>query len=898
MSVSRAGQPENKFCKLKNLRNESDVEQNFVVRLLDDLGFTDDYRETKASLRQVKIGKGRRQRLYVPDYVCYVDKAHKRPVLVADAKSPAEDAAEGATDAQLYASVLRRAIADPKPDQFCMGSNGRHTLILHYDSDVQRHGLDFVDFVDGNPRYEALKSELQRTAPTHRSASGANDFQFTRPDVKTVRALFEACHDVIWKREFESPVPAFWEFCKLMFIKLHEDRRLRTDAKIKALVQAGLPLPRSAVLFSVDYLDRVTNLSNPNPIAAIFETIRDNLEAQVLSGEKKRIFDSVERVKLDPLTVRRVVGLLEHHDLIQIDEDLNGRLFQTFLSATMRGKQLGQFFTPRTVVDFMCDLADLKVTKEPPYAPLVLDACCGTGGFLIEAMAKLTRQLKDGPLATVLSDHEKRNIDQAIKDNRLIGIDAGKDPPIARIARINMYLHGDGGSRVYSADALDKQVRVPSTASPELRGELNQLRALFSGPNAIRVDVALTNPPFSMKKDAKEADQREILQEYESAFTMKSGRNKMRPSLKSNVMFLERYRDLIRAGGKLITVIDESVLNTPSAADYRAQLFRHFYIRAVVSLPQDAFVDAGANVKTSILLLERKDTPSEDQPATFYGRSDNIGYKGARLNESLSDLAEVLGAFQQFQGTGQVPHAVKAHWTERTRFFAVRLTDPLGRMDFEWHDPRHAEMDRRLQQIATSKGYVVRSLGGTNGLCQFVRGKTGDEYVSAGVPILKVRNITGEGIDWNTDFVLQLFYDHHLDSHLQRGDVMITTTGLGTIGRVDLLETDEPCMADGHVSALRLRTPQQMGPDFLVHYLRSPLGQMQMDRYTVGCTGQTELHDSDLAKLQVIFPVLPHEQDTVLSEAKRYEDAANRAREEQYKNRALSRTEFERLLGL
>jgi type I restriction-modification system DNA methylase subunit len=867
------------------------------VRLLDDLGFTDDYRETKAALRSVKIEKGRRQRLYVPDYVCYLDKAHKRPVLVVDAKSPTEAAIDGATDAQLYASVIRRALADPKPDQFCVGSNGQRTLVLHYDSDVPRYDLDFSDIVDGNPRYEALKAALQRTAPTHQSVSGANDFEFTKPDVKTVRALFEACHDVIWKREFESPVPAFWEFCKLMFIKLHEDRRLHTDPKLKALVQAGQPLPRANILFSVDYLDRITNPSNPNPIAALFETTRDDLEAQVLSGEKKRIFDSTERLKLDPLTVRRVVGLLEHHDLIKIDEDLNGRLFQTFLSATMRGKQLGQFFTPRTVVDFMCDLADLKVTKEPPYAPLVLDACCGTGGFLIEAMAKLTRQLKDGPLA-VLSEREKSKIDKAIKDERLIGIDAGKDPPVARIARINMYLHGDGGSRIYSADALDKQAHVPSTASPELRGELKQLRTMFSGPSAIRVDVALTNPPFSMKKEAKEADQREILQDYESAFVMKDGRKKMRPSLKSNVMFLERYRDLVRAGGKLITVIDESVLNTPTAADYRAQLFRHFYIRAVMSLPQDAFVDAGANVKTSILLLERKDMPSDDQPVTFYGRSANIGYKGARLNESLSDLPRVLEAFQQFQRTGQVPNAAKAHWTERTQFFAVRLTDPIGRMDFEWHDPRHVEMDRRLQQIVTAKGYLVCPLGGSNGLCKFVGGKTGDEYVSAGIPILKVRNITGEDIDWNTDFVLQLFYSEHPESHLQRGDVLITTTGLGTIGRIDLLETDDPCMADGHVTALRLIAPRQMDPDFLVHYLRSPLGQMQMDRYTVGCTGQTELNDSDLAQLQVIFPALADEQDAVLIEAKRYEDAANRARDEQQKNRTLSRTEFERLLGL
>ena len=282
---------QNKFCKFKNLRNESDVEQNFMVRLLDDLGFSDDYRETKAALYSFNIGKGKRRRVCLPDYVCYLDKDHKLPVLIVDAKSPTEAAMDGATDSQLYASVLRRSLPDPKPDQFCVGSNGQRTLVFHYDSDVPRFDLDFSDIKDGNPRYEAFKSVLQRTAPTHRAASDEadNDFIFTKPDSKTVRALFEACHDVIWKREFESPVPAFWEFCKLMFIKLHEDRRLRADPKLKHLVGAGLPLPRANVLFSVDYLDRATNASNPNPIAAIFETIRDDLESQVLTGEKAHI---------------------------------------------------------------------------------------------------------------------------------------------------------------------------------------------------------------------------------------------------------------------------------------------------------------------------------------------------------------------------------------------------------------------------------------------------------------------------------------------------------------------------------------------------------------------------------------------------------------------------------
>jgi hypothetical protein len=105
-------------------------------------------------------------------------------------------------------------------------------------------------------------------------------------------------------------------------------------------------------------------------------------------------------------------------------------------------------------------------------------------------------------------------------------------------------------------------------------------------------------------------------------------------------------------------------------------------------------------------------------------------------------------------------------------------------------------------------------------------------------------------------------------------------------------------MTDGHVTTLRLKDPKRISSDFLVHYLRSPLGQMQMERYTVGCTGQTELNDPDLTKVKVIYPAKAEEQTEVLREAKKYEEAARRAREEHQKNRDLSRTEFERLLGL
>ena len=122
----------------------------------------------------------------------------------------------------------------------------------------------------------------------------------------------------------------------------------------------------------------------------LFKRLREELEHEIRIGRKKRIFEPNEEIRLKATTVKEVVRHLEHHDLYGIDEDLNGRLFETFLSSTMRGPELGQFFTPRSIVEFMSDLVDLQVSLQ--HVDLIGDLCCGTGGFLIEAMASLAEK--------------------------------------------------------------------------------------------------------------------------------------------------------------------------------------------------------------------------------------------------------------------------------------------------------------------------------------------------------------------------------------------------------------------------------------------------------------------------------------------------------------------------
>ena len=190
----------NKYCALSSLRNESDVEQFFVMPLLIDLGYGPDYVETKATIKQLSIGKGKNRKLYVPDYVTYTIRSRKKPVRMIDAKHPHESAEEGVEDAQLYASVIRRTMSPPKPDQYCVGTNGQLFIVKHYDRNIILHVLSFDDFRDGNPKFESLKYNLSRTKVSVKTIVPIPAlFEFRRVNTYELPSIFEMCHKKIWK---------------------------------------------------------------------------------------------------------------------------------------------------------------------------------------------------------------------------------------------------------------------------------------------------------------------------------------------------------------------------------------------------------------------------------------------------------------------------------------------------------------------------------------------------------------------------------------------------------------------------------------------------------------------------------------------------------------------------
>lgn len=687
----------NKFCTMSALKNESDVEQFFVIRLIHDLGYKDENIHTKGTISIKKIGKGKTKKNYRPDYIIYYNNS---PAIIIDAKSPKENVDEGLNDSLMYAREVNGGYTGKNPIQYCIGTNAKYTKICRWDENSPLITLQFNEFQDSNENYKKLKSVISILGLKETSQDiPKNEFRFEKPKMKEINGIFKKCHNLIWKREKSGPTAAFYEFCKLMFIKLNEDKKLMLKKANKSF------LLMNDFIFSVCWIKQQEKVI-PNPVNSIlFKNLKNELEEKIEAKEKKRIFEKNEEIDLKPSTIEQIVRLLENCDLISIDEDLNGRLFEAFLSATIRGKELGQFFTPRNVVKFMTKIADLKVDFNNKTIDKILDACSGTGGFLIEAMVDLTTKVRSN---NSLTNKEKEQLHKKIRTESIYGVDASK--MISRIARINMYLHGDGGSKIYQLESLDKKINIESGINTELKNECLEFKKQIIDNN-LKFDVVLTNPPFSMTYQKKEADEREILEEYYLAFDQQTGR--MYSSLKSNVMFIERYYELLKPHGKLITIIDESLLNTSSNKQFRNFIKDKFIIKAIISLPENTFVKAGTGVKSSILYLTKRESKEEKQSSVFMAMCNNIGHNDSgklepELNElflikdeSIYDFNKgIIGDFAKFQ-SGEFKNATyDTKYLPNEDSWKTFVVDELDadRLDVRFHSPYLKYLREYLKQ--------------------------------------------------------------------------------------------------------------------------------------------------------------------------------------------------------
>lgn len=740
------------FADLADMRNEAGVEAHFMLPLLKQLGYYPSDMMLKEAISALPVGQGRRKVIYRPDAILLSDGI---PAVVVDAKGPGESLQDWESQCASYCLEINK-LYDYNPVQFFVLTNAAKTQIYRWDRSNAFLTVSYAEIKQNSQSFDELseyisKSSVRQEAVRLKDEIDQADFRFETVGLGELNDLFKKLHDLIWRVEKKSPSSAFTELMKIVFVKISKDRELHEKL-------GDNPKPRyKDVVFSSHWLSAQSESSHPlnDPL---FKNLLGSLEAGIASGRKKRFFDKSEEINVSPDTILRIVKELEHIDFYSMEEDIHGRLFESFLDATVRGKDIGQFFTPRDIVDLMVDLGQPVVTRK--HVDSVLDACCGSGGFLIASMRKM---LKDVSSLTGLSSQEKSDVSIRVREESLFGIDAGSDPAMYRIARMNMYLHGDGGSKIYFADSLDKNLGSVGADSIENRSQLDEARNVFRSQGK-KFDLILSNPPFSLKYSREDPEQARVLNQYD--LSIDHLENKVRSSLLSSVMYIELYKDLVADGGRILAIVDDSVLSGESYKYIREFIRTNFIISAVISLPGDAFRRSAARVKTSVLIL-RKKMPNEVQSDVFMTSAKYVGLEEAVAKRVGINPGELVS--RKSIEHKQIVSGYKKYLEGTQREGVIPYSNLADRLDVKF-----CINDRgRKQALWKDSGYDVTTLGEVLDIPADRKTKLVDEQV---YPLLRV---TYDGEIQEGDILTKETSSYSALYEVREWDLLISNMGFG-----------------------------------------------------------------------------------------------------------------------
>lgn len=615
---------------IKDIQTEAQVETRLLSKIFTDLGYPDKCIIPKHRIETLTINDGTKRSNKVVDFLLV--GSNGLPKVIVEAKDPSIHIHDAWGQAASYALSYNRDKKNDEKIVWLLISNGHLTVLYKHDSNLPIVTLQLSDFASGSPPYVNLRTYIKYKTVNEIHPIGLR-FEIIAAD--KLNLLFEECHDMIWKKEKLNPTDAFFEFCKFIFLKINEDKK--RESLSNPIESYKLPL-------TMEWLSTQETTSRHPVRDILFRQLHQKLEIAIHKEKKKRFFDTDETLKLSASTCKELIKRFESINLSSIDEDLNGRMFEVFLNAAVRGRGLGQYFTPRPVVDFMTRIALQRSDFNVSNPPKTIDACSGTAGFLIEVMAYLLSGLRDD---SRFNERQKEDIKQYICNDCLYGIEANER--VARIARINMFLHGDGGSHIFNGDGLDNKPEIEEDMTDEKQVEVNDHQNKIL-PESF--DLVLSNPPFSMSyKSSNDAENR-ILKQRELTYNWTSA--------KSNILFLSRYLELLKPGGEMLIVLDDTILNGATCLDVRKWLLNNFVLLGVHSLPFNAFFKAKANIKTSILHVRKKIDSNDKQGFVFMSISNNIGH-----NNSLKDtpernnLNDILNIYLEWQRTGVINTLIK-----------------------------------------------------------------------------------------------------------------------------------------------------------------------------------------------------------------------------------------------
>ena len=588
------------------LATEEDVRIKALVPYLSELGYDQNCIDYEVA---IEVQEGRKRKRIFADAVVYANDKRTAPILLCETKHPNEPLTRAVREQAVSYARLLDTIAP-----LALITNGAQTQVFHVLSKSRLPQLpprneldqDILKFVLSEDQRQALRQEAKHEL-------------FIIDDVMIFKTLLRSCHNEIRNNEGLDPTASFDEMSKVMFCKLYEEKENPTKNRFRTAV----------------FDDSLRRL-NVNVVDQILE------EAKRQSGYAE-IFSSEATIALQDRTVRKLLSILENYDLGLTAFDVKGEAFEYFLGETFTGG-LGEYFTPRNVVEFMVEAVDPKIGEK------IIDPFCGTGGFLIYAFELVSEKIR----LNEFSSDEKERWRLDLSNRSLFGTDWKERT--SQACKMNMMVHGDGSSGVFMHDGF---INVTNKIKED------------------QFDLCLTNPPFG----STETDP-DIL----NLFELGAGRN----SQSRVILALKRCLQLVKPGGRVAIVVIDGALNNASTKYVRDYVKRHAWIKGVISLTQDTFEGYGSRAKTSILFLERKGQPDDGaQEPTFMAIARNTGLAPNGAPIPGNELPDILMDYSTFIKEGASADQHPLTW----------IGIPEDRLDAEYYISLQEAIDLDVQAL-------------------------------------------------------------------------------------------------------------------------------------------------------------------------------------------------------
>ncbi|MDC3074132.1 type I restriction-modification system subunit M [Candidatus Pelagibacter sp.] len=397
--------------------------------------------------------------------------------------------------------------------------------------------------------------------------------------------------DKVWSRFWSggmaNPLEIIEQITYLLFLKRLDDLQTLAENKSRRLKK---PIEQNFFPKGKEKL-RWNNLKNLAP-EEMFNIV--DKEAfpflQNLGNDESSYIKHMQGARFTIPSPKLLSDAIDLLDKIPMEErDTKGDLYEYMLGKLSSSGQLGQFRTPRHIIQLMLELT------APTIKDTICDPACGTCGFLVNASEYIRTNYTE-----ILSNKKDRD---HFNSSMFNGYDF--DNTMLRIGNMNMLLHGIENPNVNYRDSLSQDFSTEEE----------------------KFSLILANPPFKGSLDSDS-----VSKDLLSVVRTKS----------TELLFLALFLKLLKPGGRAAVIVPDGVLFKTNKAniEIRKILVEEQKLDAVISLPSGVFKPY-AGVSTAILLFTKTNSGGTDKVWFYDVKADGWSLDDQR--KPLLDL-EKLGA--------------------------------------------------------------------------------------------------------------------------------------------------------------------------------------------------------------------------------------------------------------